>query len=405
MSVKRCIFLLCLCIFGSFSAVSAQEISALEGTAPLSPTEPAAAEKPSRGNDSEILCVPGIYQVDPDVCNPLGASEYLTDLADQGIHIPELPFSGKRLDPELSNVPYQYAKINIDNWEVANLYNSAEEAAAGGPTSSFISTGAIRYVSYDSVVEIDGKSYVHSKSLEKWLRASPAAVTPATLGRTFEKTPERDFGWVVEACNPYLEPDYNKGLSSAYYYREEVLQVYEIIEAKDTTWFKVGENQWLDRIHFRCAHINTTPPPEIPASRWIEVDLLEQVVMVYENYELVYADMIASGMKPYYTRPGVFQIYEKKESEDMTGSFETDKSDYYWLEDVPFTMYFDQLRAFHGAYWRAWFGYEQSHGCVNMSNGDAHWLYNWANIGDWVYVHDPSGETPTDSEFYKEGGA
>ena len=113
MSVKWCFLLLCLCIFGSFAIVSAQDIPAAAGTDMLIPTEPAVIEKPSRGNDSEILCVPGIYQVDPDVCNPMGASEYLTDLADQGIHIPELPFSGKRLDPELSNVPYQYAKINI----------------------------------------------------------------------------------------------------------------------------------------------------------------------------------------------------------------------------------------------------------------------------------------------------
>ena len=115
--------------------------------------------------------------------------------------------------------------------------------------------------------------------------------------------------------------------------------------------------------------------------------------------------MVATGMKPYYTQPGIFQIYQKNDSENMTGSFETDQSDYYWLEDVPFTMYFDKLRAFHGAYWRAWYGYEQSHGCVNMSNGDAHWLYNWANLGEWVYVHDPSGKTPTDPELYQEGGA
>ena len=77
----------------------------------------------------------------------------------------------------------------------------------------------------------------------------------------------------------------------------------------------------------------------------------------------------------------------------MTGSFTSDKTDYYLLEDVPWTIYYDGPRALHGAYWRALFGYEQSHGCVNLSVGDAHWLFDWANIGDWVYVLDPSGET------------
>ena len=89
----------------------------------------------------------------------------------------------------------------------------------------------------------------------------------------------------------------------------------------------------------------------------------------------------------------------------MTGAFATGKVDYYLLENVPWTMYYDGPRAMHGAYWRAMFGYEQPHGCVNLSIGDSHWLYDWAVVGDWVYVWDPSGKTPTDPEFYKESAA
>ena len=77
-------------------------------------------------------------------------------------------------------------------------------------------------------------------------------------------------------------------------------------------------------------------------------------------------------------------------------------TDFYYLDNVPWTMYFDKARALHGAYWRTRFGYPQSHGCVNLSVGDAHWLYNWANEGDWVYVHDPSGLTPTDPALYHD---
>jgi hypothetical protein len=39
-------------------------------------------------------------------------------------------------------------------------------------------------------------------------------------------------------------------------------------------------------------------------------------------------------------------------------------------------------------------GFTQSHGCVNMFPGDANWLFQWADVGDYVYVHDPSGQTP-----------
>ena len=404
------IFFKLIYTIGTFTLflLSAAAVSAQTGYT-FVPTPSAAAgtvkKTYSDGNGSEVLCLPDAYLVDPENCNPLGPSEYLTDYVKKGGVYPEPPFTGKKLDPSYSDVPYQYARINADNADIINLYNTPSEAAQSINPVGTISSGAIRYVSYTDTTDIGNAHYVRSKARELWLRASPAAVSMTTLGRTFSKTPEYDFGWIVEGCNPYLEPNYNNGMSAVYYNREDVVNLYETIETKDTTWFRIGENQWVDRIHFRAAHVNTTPPPEVTSDRWIEVDLLEQVVMVYENYELVYAAMVATGMAPYYTQPGVFQIYLKKESENMTGSFETDKSDWYWLEDVPFTMYFDKLRAFHGAYWRAWYGYEQSHGCVNMSNGDAHWLYDWANLGDWVYVHDPSGKTPTDPELYDEGGA
>jgi len=89
----------------------------------------------------------------------------------------------------------------------------------------------------------------------------------------------------------------------------------------------------------------------------------------------------------------------------MSGAFEADRSDFYYLEDVPWTMYFDQARALHGAYWRQWFGWPGTHGCVNLTIGDARWLYDWAVEGDWVYVWDPSGETPSDPSLYGPGGA
>jgi lipoprotein-anchoring transpeptidase ErfK/SrfK len=120
---------------------------------------------------------------------------------------------------------------------------------------------------------------------------------------------------------------------------------------------------------------------------------------------MVFATLIASGIEPFWTKPGVFQIYQKYDSTPMRGSFEADRSDAYYLEDVPWTMYYDKARALHGAYWHNGFGTPRSHGCVNMSVGDARWLYDWAGEGDWVYVWDPSGETPTDPEIYGDGGA
>jgi len=45
---------------------------------------------------------------------------------------------------------------------------------------------------------------------------------------------------------------------------------------------------------------------------------------------------------------------------------------------VPWTMYFDDQIALHGAYWHDGFGFRRSHGCVNLTITDAHWLFHWA---------------------------
>ena len=47
------------------------------------------------------------------------------------------------------------------------------------------------------------------------------------------------------------------------------------------------------------------------------------------------------------------------------------------IQDVPWTMYFYESYALHGAFWHDGFGRVRSHGCVNLSPEDAHWLFDW----------------------------
>jgi lipoprotein-anchoring transpeptidase ErfK/SrfK len=53
-------------------------------------------------------------------------------------------------------------------------------------------------------------------------------------------------------------------------------------------------------------------------------------------------------------------------------------------------MYFDDEIGLHGTYWHDGFGYRHSHGCVNLTITDAHWLYEWTTGGyedAYVYVY------------------
>jgi len=234
---------------------------------------------------------------------------------------------------------------------------------------------------------------------------------PLFQGVQLSRTPKNDFGWVLSyLSNGPVETKRTPGYQNQDYTghilnNQDLVQVYAVQKVGEDEWYMVGPDEWLpDRVVARVIP-NTTPPQGVPGNRWIEVNLYEQTLAVYDQGELVFATLIASGLEPFWTRPGLFQIYKKLNTGPMSGSFEADRSDAYYLEDVPWTMYYDDARALHGAYWRANLGFPQSHGCVNLSVGDSHWIYDWAQEGDWVYVWDPSGKTPVDPNEYTQGGA
>jgi len=247
-----------------------------------------------------------------------------------------------------------------------------------------------------------GKYYQLRSGL--WIRSDGArAAVPVFQGLAFSSPPATSFGWVLGEVPSRSAPGFSTPETGRTWYRYNVVQIYAIQEAENNTWLLVGPDEWLDYRHVARVDPKDGPPEGLPASRWIEVNLDEQTVAVYQDNQLVFATVISSGVDDFWTRPGIFQIYEKKDIETMSGYTEADRADYYYLEDVPWTMYYDEKRAFHGAYWHNFFGYPRSHGCVNMSIGDSRWLYDWASLGDYVYVYDPSGHTPTDPSLFGSG--
>jgi hypothetical protein len=192
----------------------------------------------------------------------------------------------------------------------------------------------------------------------------------------------------------------NSPESGITHYRFEVLPIYATQTADNLTWNLIAPGEWVDSRQIARVDPATAPPEGVAGGRWIEVNLYEQTVTVYDNNRLIFSTMGSTGIDRFWTRPGLFQIHKKLETETMSNSI---PDDFYYLEDVPWTMYFDEDRALHGAYWHNGFGYPRSHGCVNLSIGDSHWLYDWANEGEYVYVYDPSGQTPTDPTLFGSG--
>ena len=181
-------------------------------------------------------------------------------------------------------------------------------------------------------------------------------------------------------------------------YRYSRVYIYTTVEVDGHNWYQIGQDQWVHQ--FRVAKLLPVPrPEEIDTHKWVSVDLYEQVAIAYEGDEPVFATLISSGLEDWPTNEGFFHVYYRSTRKMMSGAYR--KPDFYYLQEVPWTMFYDDQIALHGAYWHDGFGYRRSHGCVNMTVTDAHWLFQWSQseydwnsgdvIGPAVYVYS-SGE-------------
>jgi len=126
---------------------------------------------------------------------------------------------------------------------------------------------------------------------------------------------------------------------------------------------------------------SVTPQPQTGNSgKWIEVDLSEQRLYAHEGDRVVLNVLVSTGLTQYPTPVGRFSIRLKIRSQTMSGPG-------YYLPGVEWAMYFYRDYAIHGTYWHNNFGHPMSHGCVNMTNADARFLFNWASVGTQVVVH------------------
>lgn len=362
----------------------------------LSSTQGAHAQEltpPAESDSGGVVCEPGVYLAGADDCLLLGPSFYLTNLARLGMTFPPRPLPASKPDLGLTQLPYSYFHLDKD---YVPIYSSPGEKGLG---SQQFPPGFV-FISYIDRVDQNGIYYLMQNG--GWIPGKGARVGEISnfQGLQFSATPRTSFGWAFEQIPVLNAPGYSAAESGQQIFPFETVSIFDVQIVDNEEWYLIGPDQWLEGRKVARVLVNTTAPEEVTTNRWIDVDLAEQTLAVYENNQLIFATVIASGLEPFWTRPGSFQIYQKKETETMRNN---DPTDFYYLDNVPWTMYFDGARALHGAYWRTRFGYPQSHGCVNLSVGDSHWLFNWAVEGDWAHIHDRTGKTPTDPALYSGG--
>jgi hypothetical protein len=112
---------------------------------------------------------------------------------------------------------------------------------------------------------------------------------------------------------------------------------------------------------------------------WIDINLSSQTLCLFHAGG-TNCFLVSTGMPWTPTPTGTFSIWTKLISTLMSGPG-------YYLPGVPWTMYFYKGYGIHGCYWHNNFGHPMSHGCVNMRNHEAQFVFDRVSVGTRVVVH------------------
>ncbi|MEL6405536.1 MAG: L,D-transpeptidase [Chloroflexota bacterium] len=183
--------------------------------------------------------------------------------------------------------------------------------------------------------------------------------------------------WVLVNLYPSPAPGASPLESLEFVPRYTQVNIYDVVEVDGTNWYMIGADKWVHQFNVAKFEPLTEIPETVDTDIWVSINLYEQVVVAYEGSTPVFATLTSTGLPRWPTYEGTFHIYYRNPREFMSWGVVGD--DFYSLEEVPWTMFFDEGRALHGAYWHDGFGYRRSHGCVNLSITDARWLYDWVS--------------------------
>lgn len=113
------------------------------------------------------------------------------------------------------------------------------------------------------------------------------------------------------------------------------------------------------------------------SDKWIEIDLDKQHMYAHQGDQIIYETPISSG-KFAPTPTGEYNIWYKTRYTKMEGGVKGTGT-YYYLPNVPYTMFFYKGYGIHGTYWHNNFGQPMSHGCVNTPTPMAASFFDWAD--------------------------
>lgn len=130
--------------------------------------------------------------------------------------------------------------------------------------------------------------------------------------------------------------------------------------------------------------LTTAPLTTLELHKYIQVDLSEQTLYAYENGSLVYSFLVSTGVARYPTPILKTAVTDKLLWHDYKSLSPAGSPDSFFLPRVKYNLRFLPHYYIHTAYWHNKFGQPMSHGCVNVEEKNAGWVYNWSEVGTTV---------------------
>jgi hypothetical protein len=303
---------------------------------------------------------------------------------EQVLHVPD----GERL-------PFHYVMVLVKEGDKVPMWASFDALKANDEPERQLEHGDT--VAVQRPLKFDGESYwltVEGKVMPQ-KGSSQMGPGSAWSGVNIDGTTPIPFGWITpDHASTWLAVPEGKEPAQGTLDRSARVQIMDEQLVGKKRWLKVkllappptsgavGSEPPLstDEVWVNADQVNevrllahpSTVPTDIP--RWIDVDLGEQVLVLYEDDKPVWATLVSSG-RTIATPMGTYPVWAKVSAINMKNQPYEDKG--YFVNKVPWSTFFQWHNAIHGAYWHDRFGVSKSHGCVNVAPLDARHVFEW----------------------------
>lgn len=305
--------------------------------------------------------------------------------------------------PEISAaLSYTYA---FTNGESVPVYKKPEDAALGIAPVRYTGKGFVGFSLLDDQPVVAGGQKWYRVNKDEYIAADQLEIVRPSGFQGVLVPPamaHQPFAWLIFNSQISPAPGEKAPEDAPKLKGRSIVPVYEVRQVDKHKWCRIGEQQWIDYRRVGLVTPAARPAEVKKSEKWIDVNLTEQILAAYEGDTMKYSTLISAGDSRFPTVQGLYRIWAKHSIGKMSGGDE-ETSDYYFLEDVPWQMFFYRSYGLHASYWHDYFGLPNSHGCINLSPKDAKWLYEWAapkqkaagwlsstkdNPGTWVLVHE-----------------